>query len=138
MLRIFAVMIKRIIVFLLIGQSLLGSIILPLGDLSMIKELPRMYQAYQKVVCPDENSIFDFIGDYLLNGKDLLDHNKQDQPSRPGALQFQGTPSFAVIIQTPLTITGPILLSTGTEPPRHHIAYMLSDYHPSLFRPPLV
>lgn len=131
-------MTKKIAVFWMIGQLLLGSIVLPLGDYSMIKELPRIYQAYEKVVSPDEKGILDFIGDYVLNGKDLLGHNQHDQPSKPGALQFQGSPSFAVTVQSSLTLTQPLLLGFGTKPSRHYFSAALSDYHPSLFRPPLV
>jgi hypothetical protein len=130
-------MVKRIAAFWMMGQLLLGSIALPLGDYSMIKELPRMYQAYEKVVSPDEKGILDFIGDYVLNGKDLLGHNQHDQPSKPGALQFQGSPFFAVTLQPSLTLTQPLLLSSSTKPSRHHFSTALSDYHSSLFRPPL-
>jgi len=130
-------MVKRIAVFWMMGQLLLGSIALPLGDYSMIKELPRIYQAYEKVVSPDEKGVLDFIGDYVLNGKDLLGHNQHDQPSKPGTLQFQGSPSFAITLQPSLTLTQPLLLSFDTKPLRHHFSAALSDYHPSLFRPPL-
>jgi hypothetical protein len=130
-------MVKRITAFWMMGQLLLGSSALPLGDYSMIKELPRMYQAYEKVVSPDEKGILDFIGDYVLNGKDLLGHNQRDQPSKPGALQFQGSPSFAVTLQPSLTLAQPFLLSFGKKQFRHHFSTALSDYHPSLFRPPL-
>lgn len=34
-----------------------------------------MYRAYEKIVTPDEKGLFDFIGDYLLSGKDLLGHS---------------------------------------------------------------
>lgn len=130
-------MIKRIAAFWMIGQLLFGSMVLPLGDFSMIKELPRMYQAYEKVVAPDEKGIFDFVGDYLLNGKDLLDHNRNDQPTKQGAVQFQGVPSFAIIVQPSLAITAPLLLGFGAKPLVHHVPGALSYYHPSLFRPPL-
>lgn len=96
-----------------------------------------MYQAYEKVVSPDEKGILDFIGDYVLNGKDLLGHNQHDQPSKPGALQFQGSPSFAVTLQPSLTLTRPLFLSSSTKPSSHHFSAAPSDYHPSLFRPPL-
>lgn len=130
-------MVKRIAAFLMMGQLLFGSVALPLGDYSMIKELPRMYQAYEKVVSPDEKGILDFIGDYVLNGKDLLGHNQHDRPSKSGALQFQGSPSFAITLQPSFTLTRPLLLSSGTKSSGHHFSTALSDYHPSLFHPPL-
>jgi len=130
-------MVKRIAAFWMMVQLLFGSIALPLGDYSMIKELPRMYQAYEKVVSPDEKGILDFIGDYVLNGKELLGHNRHDQPSKPGGLQFQGSPYFAVTVQPSLILTQPLLLRSGITPSGHHFSAALSDYHPSMFRPPL-
>lgn len=96
-----------------------------------------MYQAYEKVVSPDEKGILDFIGDYVLNGKELLGHNKHDQPSKSGALQFQGSPSFAITLQQTITLTQLLPLSPDTKPSRQHFSATLSDFHPSLFRPPL-
>ena len=131
-------MLKRIAAFWMIGYLLFGSIVLPLGDFSLLNELPRMYQAYEKVVTPDEKGVLDFIGDYLLNGKDLLNHNQHDEPSKPGALQFQGTPSFAAIIQTVSPfLAEPVPLGYIIQASLHHSAGALSYYHPSLFRPPL-
>jgi len=96
-----------------------------------------MYQTYEKIVSPDEKGIFDFIGDYVLNGKDLLGHNQHDQPSKSGALQFQGSPSFAATIQPSFNLAQPLLLSFGIKPSGYHFFAALSYYHPSLFRPPL-
>ncbi|QEM12223.1 hypothetical protein [Mucilaginibacter rubeus] len=131
-------MIRRITAFLMAGLLLFGSVALPLGDFSLLKELPRMYQAYEKVVSPDEKGVLDFIGDYLLNGKDLLGHNQHDQPSKAGDLQFQRSAAFATIIQPGVPL---IRLLPAPAGPDHHAVYLppaaLSDYHPSLFRPPL-
>jgi len=131
-------MIRRITAFLMAGLLLFGSIALPLGDFSLLKELPRMYQAYEKVVSPDEKGVLDFVGDYLLNGKDLLGHNQHDQPSKPGDLQFQHSAVFATIIQPDAPLISRLLPASAE--PDHHAVYLpaaLSDYHPSLFRPPL-
>lgn len=121
----------------MIAQLLFGSIVLPLGDFSLIRELPRMYHAYEKVVSPDEKGVLDFIGDYLLQGKDLLNHNQQDGQSKPGTLQFQGSPTFAVTLQQSLVLNWSACFVFHTKPsvPLHSGA--LSDYYPSFFRPPL-
>lgn len=58
-----------------------------------------MYSAYEKVVAPDEEGVFDFVGDYLLHGKELLGHNKQDRSSKSGDFQFQHATAFTIILQ---------------------------------------
>lgn len=96
-----------------------------------------MYSAYEKVVAPDEKGVFDFIGDYLLDGKNLLGHNKQDLPFKQGTMQFEHFATFAAIFHEcpPLIIPMTIPMRpaySGTDLP-----FVLSDYHPVLFRPPL-
>jgi len=130
-------MFKRIIAFLMTGQLLFGSMALPLGDFSLLKQLPAMYQAYEKVAAPDEKGVLDFVGDYLLNGKELLGHNQRDQTSNSGDLQFQHAVAFAAIVHPELPLTGPVLIPAR---PIYHTIYppvALSDYHSTLFRPPL-
>ena len=53
---------------------------LPLGDFSLMKDIPGMYLEYQKVA--NHEDAFDFIGDYLLHGKELLGHNKHNKGSK--------------------------------------------------------
>lgn len=121
----------------MMGQMLIGSVILPLGDFSLMKELPRMYQAYEKVVTADDKGILDFIGDYLLDGKDLLGHNRNDQPCKPGAMQFQHTASFAMLFQRETRLLRPLTVPLKSTYKDTHLPGPLTDYHPSLFRPPL-
>ena len=121
----------------MIGQLLFGSIVLPLGDFSLLNELPRMYRAYEKVVSPDEKGILDFVGDYLLNGKDLLGHNRYDQPSKPGSMQFQHAATFAMISHQDEILSKPLLTESVSLPKAICLPFSLSDYHSQLFRPPL-
>ena len=73
-------MAKKVLAYFLGVYFLLGSIVLPLGDFSLIRDLPRMYHAYEKLADPNERGIADFIGDYLLGGKMIFGHNKNDAP----------------------------------------------------------
>lgn len=118
-------------------QLLFGSIVLPLGDFSLLQELPGMYHAYEKVVSPDEKGILDFVGDYLLNGKDLLGHNQHDQPLKAGAMQFQHQASFAMLIHSAQPHVNPQITQAGPVYKAVYVSPSLSDYYPSLFRPPL-
>jgi len=68
---------------------LAGSMLLPLGDFSLINDLPVMYHSYTEVTA-ETPDVIDFIGDYLLSGKELLGHNKHDaSPKADGSTQFQ-------------------------------------------------
>ncbi|PTQ94007.1 hypothetical protein C8P68_10768 [Mucilaginibacter yixingensis] len=130
-------MIKRIAVFLMMGHLLFGAIVLPLGDFSLMKELPGMYRAYAKVVSPEDKGVFDFVGDYLLNGKDLLGHNQHDQPSKSTAFQFQHPAVFAVIIHPAAPLSTPVQMPAMSILNAVYLSAAPSDYHPTLLRPPL-
>lgn len=134
----FCQLMQRVFIFLMIGQMLLGSMLLPMCDFSALTQLPKMYQAYEKVVSPDEKGVLDFIGDYLLCGKDLLSHNKHDQPTKQGAFQFQCTAVFAMMVHQTINASHPELLPISPVHNVIQVSYSLSDYHSSLLRPPLV
>ncbi|GAC1313950.1 MAG: hypothetical protein NVSMB24_37950 [Mucilaginibacter sp.] len=83
-------MFKKIICTFLAGLFLATSLILPLGDFSLLREIPRMYGNYTKITSVDERGIIDFIGDYLLHGKELFGHNDHDKAAAKGdEVQFQ-------------------------------------------------
>jgi hypothetical protein len=83
-------MAKRIITYILCLYFLAGSVILPLGDFCLLQDLPAMYQSYEKLVSADEEGVLDFVGDYLLGGRDIFGHNKHDAPENgKSAVQFQ-------------------------------------------------
>lgn len=130
-------MIRRLIAFLMTAQLLFGSIALPLGDFSLLKQLPAMYRAYEKVADPNEKGVLDFVGDYLLNGKELLGHNQHDQPARACDLQFQHAVAFAAIIHADAPLFSPLFMPALSAHTVIYLPVALSDYHPSLFRPPL-
>jgi hypothetical protein len=84
---------------MLSAYLLAGSILLPLGDFSLLKDLPRMYRAYAAITSEKPNLV-DFVGDYLLSGKMLLGHNKHDaQPRQSTDFQFhhQASPLLVVL-----------------------------------------
>lgn len=128
---------KRVIAFLMMGQVLFASLALPLGDFSLLKQLPGMYRAYEKVAAPDERGILDFVGDYLLNGKGLLGHNKADQQSKTGELQFQRAVANVMLVQTASIVITPLPVPAKPAYSAVYVPVALSEYYPSLFRPPL-
>ena len=101
-------MVKNFICGILACVFVLSSIVLPLGDFDMMKDLPNMYHNYTKITSPEEAGLIDFIGDYLLHGKDILGHNEHDKiPAKGNEVQFQHQASqlnVVFIIRPSLTI----------------------------------
>jgi hypothetical protein len=131
-------MIRKATAYILCCYFLAGSLVLPLGDFSLIKDLPQMYQAYQKLASPDECGIFDFVGDYLLGGKVLLGHNKSDIPETAKSnVQYQHAASFCSILVIPIQT---IILTVVYVAPIHaniSTSVNTSEFHKEFFRPPL-
>ncbi|MDB5029864.1 MAG: hypothetical protein JWP71_585 [Mucilaginibacter sp.] len=117
---------------------LIGSVIFPLGDFSLTRDLPQMYRNYSKITTSDELGVFDFIGDYLLHGKEIFGHNANDKPQSSGNdVQFQHQPApFFVVLSSVhmrvLTIPQDIVTHTQIR-----IVVNTSDFKDKLFRPPL-
>jgi hypothetical protein len=118
-------MIRIITAYVLSCYFLIGSIILPLGDFSLVRDLPQMYKAYQKLAPQAEQGVVDFVGDYLLNGKAILGHNKHDTPERGKSnVQYQHAATFCSIVSVYERLSKSLPVDT-------------SDFHGQLFRPPL-
>jgi len=132
-------MLKRGAAFILSFWFLAGGAVLPLSDFSLMKDLPVMYHAYEKVASPEEVGVFDFIGDYLLAGKTILDHNKNDKPqSADAALQFQHSPNGSHLSFFKLELPYPSHENLTIRYTQLNNAIELTDFHAELFRPPLV
>ena len=109
--------------------------ILPLGDFSLMPDLPDMYHSYCKVTA-EKPDIIDFIGDYIWGGKDLLGHNKHDAPSA-GSLNFQhqASPSLYFYPITNIIYTNPQICIT--KPFIRPFLFEISDYQSETLRPPI-
>jgi len=131
-------MLRKITAYGLACYFLLGSMLLPLGDFSLIRNLPQMYRAYQKLANPQEQGVIDFVGDYLLNGKTLLGHNRHDAPeSSQSGVQFQHAASFCSIVAPQIQLTQVICIEQPVKYIQTGLPVNTSDFHPELFRPPL-
>jgi len=55
-----------------------------------MQDIPGMYRNYTRITTQEELGITDFIGDYLLHGKEIFGHNGHDKPENNGnRVQFQ-------------------------------------------------
>lgn len=133
----FAAMIKSLTAILLACFFLTGSTLLPLGDFSLMKELPGMYRSYCQVKV-GEPDVIDFAGDYLLGGKDLLGHNQNDTtPKSDGSLQFQHQANSFLIILLQVKTASSLLAEALSKPVASHPLLFTTEYQNKLFRPPL-
>ena len=129
---------RSVIAGILVLFFLAGSSILPLGDFSLMNDLPSMYKDYCKVRVGDPD-VLDFIGDYLMGGKDILGHNREDKPvksSSPIHYQHQASMSLFYSVQF-----SEFPAKTQPDIIEHIIQKQLfhtSDYQGKLLRPPLV
>lgn len=116
---------------------LTGSCILPLGDFSLMNDLPSMYKDYCKLRV-GEPDVLDFIGDYVMGGKDMLGHNAEDRPAKPGApIQYQHQAGISLFYVQPEISLAVKAGSAVSEYPNHSHTIHLSEYHRELLRPPL-
>ena len=117
---------------------LAGSILLPLGDFSLMNDLPGMYRAYEKLATPEEIGVIDFVGDYLLGGKALLNHNHRDKPETRGiAVQFQHSATSYSFLKSQIHLSYIVIEDIAITHTLITILVKTSDFHPELFRPPL-
>jgi len=131
-------MYKRIVACFLAGLFLTASVILPMGDFSLMRDIPGMYRNYTKITSPEEMGVIDFIGDYLLYGKQIFGHNERDKvPTKGNDVQFQhqASPLNVIFARLPVTsFNGSFSVSIHTS---FYRPFYTSGYREKLFRPPL-
>lgn len=128
-------MIKYLTTLFLGCYFLAGSMILPLGDFSLMPDLPSMYQSYCKVTT-ETPDIIDFIGDYIWSGKDLLGHNKHDAPAA-GSLNFQHQASPSLYFSPIVFIICSKPKVCCAKPIVRSFLFQLTDYKSETLRPPI-
>ena len=97
-----------------------------------------MYNKYTSITSPDEIGMLDFVGDYLLHGKDLFGHNENDKtPLKGGDVQFQhqANPLNVVFLNT--SNFKLFTVRYFVEYPNFKQQFKTSGYNNELFRPPL-
>lgn len=136
---IFVAMFKKITCVLLAGLFLISGTVLPLGDFSLLRDIPQMYRNYSKITSVEEAGVLDFIGDYLFHGKEILGHNSHDKtPAKGNEVQFQhqASPLSVIFLRTL------VKLDFTNEYSKDYIIPLqdskIPGYRNKLFRPPLV
>ena len=135
---IFVQMLKTITALSLACIFFASSILLPLSDFSLMPDLGIIYKTYKTVV-KEEPGLIDFVGDYLLNGKVLLGHNKFDAPSNhtPGLqFQHQANTLLVLIFMSFFFLFSDIVYISISKPSYRQSLYN-SGFYLKLFRPPV-
>ena len=128
--------IKALNIFLL-AFYLFGTLCLPMGNFSVIQDLPQMYN-HCKTTEDKDMTPFDFITDHLINIDCIFDkHNNGDEQKPHTPIQFhhlQIQTTF-IVQQFDSLIKKPMLLISKL-PICLEICYF-SDYISKIFRPPI-
>jgi hypothetical protein len=128
---------QRLFAILLFAYFTLGTLLLPMGDFSVLPDLPRMFAHCRETEDPDLD-IADFVEEHLLQLDDLMGEAPEpgDKPHQP--VQFHH-------VNVPITIAAPQVLAAVelpilTEPQQPFVVdeVYLADYPASVFRPPIV
>ncbi|MBE7178126.1 MAG: hypothetical protein INR69_17115 [Mucilaginibacter polytrichastri] len=131
-------MILRLKCYLLVAWVFLGSTLLPLGDYSLLQDLPGMYRVYQQIDEPGDISLADFVVDYLLNGEELFEHYENAQKGfDPTPVQFQHQAELTAIAFfhtefLPVKQAHVHVPQNGSYAP-----FATSDYQDEILRPPM-
>jgi len=135
---LYSVMFRKIICYFLASLFLAGSVILPLGDFSLLRDLPKMYQNYTQITSQEEIGIADFIGDYLLHGKDIFGHNEHDKvPTKGNEIQFQHMAGSLNIVFQEFPLPSSITRESIVIHPLFNQLFLKPGFANELFRPPL-
>jgi len=131
-------MVKKNISGLMACLFLTSGVLLPLGDFSLTKDLPQMYRNYTKITSPEEAGLIDFIGDYLLHGKEIFGHNEHDKiPVKGSEVQFQHQASPLNVVFSKMSSVNIITGELSAIHPVFNKQIKTSGYLNELFRPPL-
>ncbi|WP_299583980.1 hypothetical protein [Mucilaginibacter sp.] len=128
----------KIICCFLACLFLISGVLLPLGDFTLLRDIPDMYRNYTKITSAEELSVIDFIGDYLMHGRELFGNNEHDKvPANGNSVQFQhrANPLSIIVIHLPVTLLA--VPGSSIVHPQYHQSFSTSDYRNKLFRPPL-
>ncbi|MCB0526296.1 MAG: hypothetical protein H6576_13200 [Lewinellaceae bacterium] len=129
---------KRITAIFMLLYITIGKLFLPMGDFSVLPDLPAMYVHCKESEHHDMNPI-DFITDHLINVDGFFDehgHDDDQKPHHPYPLHHLPTQTllFALNI-VEISFTKTELFEKYIQPGYNNEFYV-SNYLDSIFKPP--
>jgi hypothetical protein len=127
---------KAVNIFLLAFYSF-GTFCLPLGDFSVLQDIPEMYR-HCKATEDKDMTPLDFITDHLVNIDGIFDkHDSGDEqkPHEPQQKEHQGQPIVFFVTHFAFAIKQIIPFQVNPAIPSD--TFIPSDYISKTFRPPI-
>ncbi len=135
---------KKAVNIILLAFYAFGTFLLPMGDFSLLKELPQMYQ-HCKATEDKDLSIFEFLTEHVSGIGQMMEATEHetdqeedgDKPHSPDQFHFKQQTAFyyyqEVKKSPPIKPTS--LVKTKTELKDQ---VYISDYISKIFRPPII
>lgn len=130
---------KKGILAILSCYFLLGCMLLPNGDFSLLPEISLMYHQCQATEDKDMN-VLDFITDHLINIDGIFDkHDNGDKQKPHTAFHFQTISHISIVQYFPIVAIQVAFTSCLEEKRIFPLEQLCpTDYFDSVFRPPIV
>ena len=128
---------KALNIFLLAFYSF-GTFCLPLGDFSILADLPQMYHHCKTTEDKDMTPI-DFITDHLVNIDGMFDEHQngdEQKPHQPIQNNHHTQTVFSFI--TTYNISSTVIIPNQTKPTIYKTSFTTSEYITKIFRPPIL
>ena len=129
---------KKVVNIFLLAFYSFGTFCLPMGDFSMLQDIPEMYRHCKATEDKDMTAI-DFVTDHLLNIDGIFDKHEQgdeQKPHQPNPSQHQGQTTFSFVSFFSFSITN--FHKVEAKPIIPTVFFLPSDYITKIFRPPIV
>jgi hypothetical protein len=134
--------IRKFFLFSILSFYLFGTFILPLGDFSVIKDLPSMFR-HCKATEDRDLDVFEFLAIHVSGMGQVIEgllHFTPDEPSdkphAPVQFTFQQQQIVAIVYQTKVPAVKPVSPVINFLCPTDNNLYT-SDYTLSILRPPI-
>src|ERR1700748_2429143 len=92
---------RRIIVTLLLAYYSMGTLLVPMGDLTYVRDLPQMYR-HCAAEDPDMD-LCDFVVEHLMNIHDDDEHEPNEKPHQP---VFSHSPMQVFVVMASKIVVG--------------------------------
>lgn len=128
---------KKVINIFLLVFYFFGTLCLPLGDFSVLEDIPEMYR-HCKATEDKDMTPLDFITDHLVNIDGLFDKHENGDEQKPHSNQVQHHGQAQVSFLTSFSFCIIPFRAIEAEPSILLVDFFPSDYISKIFRPPIV
>lgn len=131
---------KKTFSILLLTYYSFGILFLPMGDFSVLKDLPKMYEHCKENEDKDMTSL-DFVTDHLLNTDGLFDSHDNGDKQKPHSPVHTHHQTQLVVFQPFISFDFKDKSFRFFEPTLYSVyfnSFVKSGYLSTVFRPPII